>query len=661
MANQKTIIYVSTEGTSRYFFTFRRNEEIDKNMVIRRLQTTLAQLHLELANYKKQNKFLSLPLDHQNCLSVEEECVEVMQAFLAGGIRDPVSHGIDTPTKFRTSLRYLRQVLGEVRMQSLDDKDSGVRTGSEPATPLTSEGENDKHFVSSFINKLPFPIGDLSQHRSSITTQESGISFTTEREGPTTNGKESSIPDQPDRKPRQPKPDISQPCTQTGLHKTRQRRKLHQKDGTDQVVEHKNVTVAELELEKETLWDKSKTFTSRLVDQRARLVMMSRQDNPPEELENEKIVEFQLERKKREVESKLSLVIKKLADLKYTEQLRQQSQTKQCHQLPPNTVDELKLKEQSARQKLLSRRKQMKSFVFPSSTQSHQRAPSTASFCSGIVNDSSSSRPSSTTLQRPECVGGYPCHIASSSSISSSPTSHCRVLRGKSSSSSRATSCCSRHTWRMPSCSQSSFSKGGDSSKRKLPSRDVKCGTLENASKACSLVQYMTNSHRALYHKSSFPRRLDSDGFCNLRGTKRFQKTESKKRLSPVNNEPNSSRSPSSVPLQLDGQVANLSEMNRIITIPPDKIVPERVSVALDHTDHNDEKDKLVSLGNFQQMGPGETSASKPREATNLPSLIFLKRKQRDRVMKIREFVNAAEVIQRTWRTHKRKKKEERS
>ena len=34
------------------------------------------------------------------------------------------------------------------------------------------------------------------------------------------------------------------------------------------------------------------------MDQRARLVMMSRQDNPPEELENEKIAEFQLEKKK---------------------------------------------------------------------------------------------------------------------------------------------------------------------------------------------------------------------------------------------------------------------------------------------------------------------------------------------------------------------------
>lgn len=51
--------------------------------------------------------------------------------------------------------------------------------------------------------------------------------------------------------------------------------------------------------------DKSKTFTSRLMDQRARLVMMSRQGNPPEELENEKIAEFQLEKKKvRELMSK---------------------------------------------------------------------------------------------------------------------------------------------------------------------------------------------------------------------------------------------------------------------------------------------------------------------------------------------------------------------
>lgn len=41
-------------------FNFRRNEEVDKNMVIRRLQRRLAKLHLELANYKVHFKALKL-------------------------------------------------------------------------------------------------------------------------------------------------------------------------------------------------------------------------------------------------------------------------------------------------------------------------------------------------------------------------------------------------------------------------------------------------------------------------------------------------------------------------------------------------------------------------------------------------------------------------
>lgn len=39
-------------------FDFRRNEEVDRNMVIRHLQRRLANLHLELANYKVQLKFM---------------------------------------------------------------------------------------------------------------------------------------------------------------------------------------------------------------------------------------------------------------------------------------------------------------------------------------------------------------------------------------------------------------------------------------------------------------------------------------------------------------------------------------------------------------------------------------------------------------------------
>ena len=38
-------------------------------------------------------------------------------------------------------------------------------------------------------------------------------------------------------------------------------------------------------------------FASRLADQRARLIVMARQGAVPEELENEKIVELQLQKK----------------------------------------------------------------------------------------------------------------------------------------------------------------------------------------------------------------------------------------------------------------------------------------------------------------------------------------------------------------------------
>lgn len=57
---------------------------------------------------------------------------------------------------------------GDQGLQSSDDRDSGVRTSSEPTSPLTSEVENDTHLVSSFIAQLPSPapyLTDASHHR----------------------------------------------------------------------------------------------------------------------------------------------------------------------------------------------------------------------------------------------------------------------------------------------------------------------------------------------------------------------------------------------------------------------------------------------------------------------------------------------------------------
>ena len=201
---------------------------------------------------------------------------------------------------------------GDQGLQSSDDRDSGLRTSSssEPTSPLTSEVENDTHLVSNFIAQLPSPapdIADASQHRHaclynrlewnadlplfvcltrgrgstcssplnklpnytfliltlflscrwSITTHESGISLSTDKEEPTPCGSLQG----PSREMRQaPVPGTSEVPTQTGPLKTCEGRKTVQKDvciGEGRVQPagpwHENVLIWELELQKETL------------------------------------------------------------------------------------------------------------------------------------------------------------------------------------------------------------------------------------------------------------------------------------------------------------------------------------------------------------------------------------------------------------------------
>ena len=80
--------------------------------------------------------------------------------------------GINTPRKFRTSLHYLRQLLTEssTHQDSADERDSGVRTSSEPASPLASEGENENAFgaarLTAQLRSLPVTSTDTgSEHR----------------------------------------------------------------------------------------------------------------------------------------------------------------------------------------------------------------------------------------------------------------------------------------------------------------------------------------------------------------------------------------------------------------------------------------------------------------------------------------------------------------
>ncbi|KAL9955265.1 hypothetical protein ACROYT_G036563 [Oculina patagonica] len=656
-----------------------RNEEVDKNMVIRRLQTTLAKLHLELANYKHES--LTLRLDDESSPEDEQDCSAVMRSFLAGRINDPVSHGINTPRKFRTSLRYLRRIFagttpqalrdGDQEQQSADDRDSGVRTGSEPTSPLTSEGETDVHVVSNFIAQLPSPvpmIADASQHRLSVT-QESGISLGTEHEEPTPDADESS-PGPSHEIPQMSGPGTSEVSTQTGLLKTCEGRKSAKKDvclgeGKVQPAGHgprEDVLIWELELQKEELLNKSKMFTSRLADQRARLVVMLRRGDLPEELENEKIVELQLQKKQREVESKLSFVIKKLADLKYTDRLKQ-CQVKAQHQSETQSFKELELKEVSTRQKLLARREQMRNFGLSSPTLSHQSAPSTSSFRSGTGSGNVTlSRTSSMTLHWEDGgrETGDQYRTVPGSPISSIPASNSR--NSKPVASRRELKDNSRKIHHMALSSQSFFSKRGFSSQERFYSRD-KSGTSRNVGKNCPLVDYMNNSHRALYHKSTFPRRIENGVCSDLRGTKSAQRTMPKKQKACGNSEAILARSSLSC-LQSKEQSSDSSKTECIMAMPPDAATTDNKLVTAndaseDQAEISKQEDKCSDFKNSRLSSPGETAASKSRENFQEQKLPCLNREQRVRVLKIREYVSAAEVIQRRWRLYKMNRKGE--
>ena len=54
---------------------------------------------------------------------------------------------------------------GDLALESADERDSGVRTGSEPTSPLASEGENDHvHFnATHLISQFPLPGSTLAQ------------------------------------------------------------------------------------------------------------------------------------------------------------------------------------------------------------------------------------------------------------------------------------------------------------------------------------------------------------------------------------------------------------------------------------------------------------------------------------------------------------------
>ncbi|XP_052233464.1 kinesin-like protein KIF3A isoform X2 [Dreissena polymorpha] len=119
-----------------------RNEELDEKSLIRKLRKRIAELETELACIKL-DKVGDSDIRMQLTDADKELCVEVVNQYLSGKIADPISAGITDPHKFRECLRILKKVVS--RAHKLDpNNNSPYRSGGEPElVPIATIERND--------------------------------------------------------------------------------------------------------------------------------------------------------------------------------------------------------------------------------------------------------------------------------------------------------------------------------------------------------------------------------------------------------------------------------------------------------------------------------------------------------------------------------------
>ncbi|XP_064602782.1 uncharacterized protein LOC135468448 isoform X2 [Liolophura sinensis] len=106
----------------------RRNEEIDDKSLVKILRRKIAELETEISCMKLQSEGTE-GHSEEMCGKLSEEdkvqCVQIIQDYLAGRLRDPITAGITSPFKFRECLRILKAVVKESSVSvNMPDKSS---------------------------------------------------------------------------------------------------------------------------------------------------------------------------------------------------------------------------------------------------------------------------------------------------------------------------------------------------------------------------------------------------------------------------------------------------------------------------------------------------------------------------------------------------------
>jgi len=213
----------------------------------------------------------------------------------------------------------------------------------------------------------------------------------------------------------------------------------------------------------------------------------------------------------------------------------------------------------------------------------------------------------------------------------------------------------------MRSSSESSFSRRGFSSHGRFFSGN-KRGALRNVDKNCPIAHYMNNSHQTLYHQSTFPRRIENGACSDVHGMKTAQGIIPKRHQACTRSEAKFARNSSGARLQLKNQSSDPGKVESATIEPSTKEKSVTESDAIEYQTEGSKQENKCGhqFATSHSPSPGEKATSKSgvkiQGGRSVLSATCLSREQRLRVLRIRQLVNAAEVIQRTWRLYKRNK-----
>ncbi|XP_013389271.1 kinesin-like protein KIF16B isoform X2 [Lingula anatina] len=325
----------------------KKNEEIDDKSMIQRLRKRIAELEAEVANLKAL-QYQSM--DGETLAAMMEKltdedkitCSRLMQQYIVGKVKDPVTAGVTDPFKFRECLRILKEMimkkyaggqnngtgvsLSEAVKSRPISNTSGISTatsGFDETMPGQAEKEP-RPFSSPAVSKIQRAVSDDQLARPATAYERpTDMDYIDIYRDPVMNNLVKPTPsassprnsDTIDSKPRKTPEPYKSPFERKKEKEIKKLNKKVEKTFEDQLEQQHHliefqasIKEQQLELIEKELSNKLEATRTQVTNQQSYLIQLKQSRADPELLAQEKLVERQLRKREAKLDSRLKII-----------------------------------------------------------------------------------------------------------------------------------------------------------------------------------------------------------------------------------------------------------------------------------------------------------------------------------------------------------------